>query len=105
MLMERVTRFLFVLFLCSILIANFGSIVATGSNNKMLVLKISGAIIPASDDIIANAIAKIENEGFEALVISLDTPGGGVEETQAIIKRIGNTTVPVIGYVPEGGKA
>ena len=68
-------------------------------------LKISGAITPASDDIIANAISKAENEGFEALVISLDTPGGGLEETQAIIKRIGNTTVPVIGYVPEGGKA
>jgi membrane-bound serine protease (ClpP class) len=105
MLMERATRPLFVLFLCSILIAIFAPVAGAGSDNKVLVLKISGAITPASDDIIANAIAKAENEGFEALVISLDTPGGGLEETQAIIKRIGNTTVPVIGYVPEGGKA
>ena len=68
-------------------------------------LEISEAITPASDDIIANAIAKAENENFEALVISLDTPGGGLVETQTIIRIIENTTVPVIGYVPEGGKA
>ena len=105
MLMGRIIRSLFVLFLCSILIAIFAHVAGAGSDNKVLVLKISGAITPASDDIIANAISKAENEGFEALVISLDTPGGGLEETQAIIKRIGNTTVPVIGYVPEGGKA
>lgn len=105
MLMKRVTRTLFVLFLCFILIVVFAHVAEAGSDNKVLVLKISGAITPASDDIIANAIAKAENGGFEALVISLDTPGGGLEETQAIIKRIGTTTVPVIGYVPEGGKA
>jgi membrane-bound serine protease (ClpP class) len=105
MLMERVTCPLFVLLLCSILIAIFAHVAGAGPDNKVLVLKISGAITPASDDIIANTIVKAENEGFEALVISLDTPGGGLEETQAIIKRIGNTTVPVIGYVPEGGKA
>jgi membrane-bound serine protease (ClpP class) len=105
MLIERVTRTLFVLLLCSILIAIFAHVAWAGPDNKVLVLKISGAITPASDDIIANAIVKAENEGFEALVISLDTPGGGLEETQAIIKRIENTTVPVIGYVPEGGKA
>src|ERR1035437_2697134 len=90
MLMGRIIRSLFVLFLCSILIAIFAHVAGAGSDNKVLVLKISGAITPASDDIIANAISKAENEGFEALVISLDTPGGGLEETQAIIKRIGN---------------
>jgi membrane-bound serine protease (ClpP class) len=105
MLMERVTRFLFVLFLCNILIAISAHVVGAESYNKVLVLKISGVITPASDDIIANAIAKAENEGFEAFVISIDTPGGGLEETQAIVKKIGTATVPVIGYVPEGGKA
>jgi membrane-bound serine protease (ClpP class) len=70
--------------------SHFFFIVAAGYDNKVLVLKISGVITPASDDIIANAISKAENKGFEALVISLDTPGGGLEETQAIIKRIGN---------------
>ena len=105
MLVERAPRFLSIFFLCFILIAVFVPIAGAGPENKVLVLEISEAITPASDDIIANAIAKAENEGFEALVISLDTPGGGLEETQTIIKTIENTTIPVIGYVPEGGKA
>ena len=50
-----------------------------GLIDKVLVLEISEAITPASDDIIANAIEKAENENFEALVISLDTPGGGLD--------------------------
>jgi len=105
MLMERAPRFLPIFFLCFTLIAVFVPVAGAGPDNKVLVLEISEAITPASDDIIANAIAKAENENFEALVISLDTPGGGLVETQTIIRIIENTTVPVIGYVPEGGKA
>jgi len=104
MLVKRASCSLTILFICFICIAIFASVAGAGADNKVLVLEISGAITPASDDIIANAIAKAENEGFEALVISLDTPGGGLEETLAIIKTVDNTTVPVIGYVPEGGK-
>lgn len=40
----------------------------------MLVFKIPGAIPPALEDIIANAIAKTENKGFQGLIISLYTP-------------------------------
>ncbi|MFZ2497975.1 MAG: nodulation protein NfeD [Methanosarcina sp.] len=105
MLVERTPRFLSIFVLCFILTAVFASIAGAGPDDKVLVLEISEAITPASDDIIANAIEKAENENFEALVISLDTPGGGLEETQIIIKDIENTSVPVIGYVPDGGKA
>ena len=105
MLVKRAPRFLSIFFLCFILIATFAPAAGAGPENKVLVLDISDAITPASDNIVASAIAKAENENFDALVISLDTPGGGLEETQTIIENIGNTTVPVIGYVPEGGKA
>lgn len=105
MLVKRAPRFLSIFLLCFILTSAFAPAAGAVPENKVLVLKISEAITPASDDIISNAIATAENENFEALVISLDTPGGGLEETQAIIENIGNTTVPVIGYVPEGGKA
>jgi len=105
MLVERAPRFLSIFFLYFTLIVLFVPVAGAGPENKVLVLEISEAITPASDDIIANSISKAENENFEALVISLDTPGGGLEETQTIIRTIENTTVPVIGYVPEGGKA
>ncbi|MDD4620561.1 MAG: nodulation protein NfeD, partial [Methanosarcina sp.] len=102
---KRVSHFLFIFFLCFILTAGLITPVDAGPQEKVLVLKISEAITPASDDIIANAIEKAENENYEALVISLDTPGGGLDETQVIIRTIENTSVPVIGYVPESGKA
>ena len=105
MLLERARRSLSILFLCFILTAVFAPVAGAGPDNKVLVLEISEAITPASDDIVADAIEKAENENFEALVISLDTPGGGLEETQIIIRDIENTSVPVIGYVPESGKA
>ena len=75
-------------------------------DQKVLVLEISDTITPVADDIVADAIAFAENEDYEALMITLNTPGGGLDETLDIIEQIAQTDVPVIGYVyPEGTKA
>ena len=105
MYLERGPHLFFIFFLCLILTVAFIPSVDAGPQQKVLVLEISEAITPASDDVIADAIEKAENENFQALVISLNTPGGGLEETQTIISTIENSSVPVIGYVPESGKA
>lgn len=77
-----------------------------GAEQKVLVLDISDSITPVSDDIVLDAISVAEGEGFEALIITLNTPGGGLDETFNIIESIDQTDVPVIGYVyPEGVKA
>ena len=77
-----------------------------GEPQKVLVLDISDSITPVSDDIVLDAIFTAETEGFEALIITLNTPGGGLDETFNIIESIDQTDVPVIGYVyPEGVKA
>lgn len=102
---EKGPHLFFIFFLCLILTAASIPSVDAGPQQKVLVLEISEAITPASDDIIADAIEKAENENFEALVISLNTPGGGLDETQTIISTIENASVPVIGYVPDSGKA
>lgn len=96
---------LLVFFVLTSIFAPIMPIASAGPENKVLVVEVSGAITPASDDLITSAVQKAQNENYEALIISLDTPGGGLEETQSIIKTIENTSVPVIGYVPEGGKA
>lgn len=96
---------LFFLFLCMTLTAVFALPAGAAAEDRVLVLEITGAITPASDNLIADAIGKAEKGNFEALIITLDTPGGGLDETQIIIKAIENTTVPVIGFVPESGKA
>jgi membrane-bound serine protease (ClpP class) len=102
---EKAFHFLFIFFLCFVLTAAPMPSAEAGPQEKVLVLEISEAITPASDDIIADAIEKAENGNFEAVVISLNTPGGGLDETQEIIRIIENTSIPVIGYVPESGKA
>ncbi|WP_292376032.1 NfeD family protein [Methanosarcina sp. UBA411] len=102
---KGIHHFLLIFFLCFILTAAYIPSVDAEPQQKVLVLEISEAITPASDDIIADAIERAENENFEALVISLNTPGGGLDETQKIISSIENASVPVIGYVPESGKA
>ncbi|MCC4770270.1 nodulation protein NfeD [Methanosarcina sp. DH2] len=96
---------LFIFFLCITLTAALTPPAGAAPEDRVLVLEIAEAITPASDNLIADAIERAENGNFEALVISLDTPGGGLEETQIIIKAIENATIPVIGYVPESGKA
>ncbi len=77
-----------------------------GAAEQVLVVQIEDAITPASDDILADAIAFAEEGDYQALVITLNTPGGVVDATLDMMEQIANTDVPVIGYVyPEGTKA
>ncbi|QLC51064.1 nodulation protein NfeD [Methanolobus zinderi] len=105
--MRFLQRFCIILFLIFILISSIApGIVSAQDERRVLVLEISDSITPVTDDIIADAIAFAENEDYEALVITLNTPGGGLDETLNIIEQIGVTDVPVIGYVyPEGTQA
>lgn len=105
MQIKWVFRSLFIFFLCMNLTSVFILPAGAAAEDRVLLLEINGAITPATDNLVADAIQRAESGNYEALVITLDTPGGGLEETQIIIKEIENTTVPVIGYVPESGKA
>lgn len=55
---------------------------------------------------ISRAIDRADEAGAEALIIKLDTPGGLLESTHDITKKILNSPVPVIVYVaPDGARA
>ncbi len=52
------------------------------------------------------AMERAERENAEALLVILDTPGGGLSETLEIIKLIDRAKIPVISFVyPEGATA
>jgi len=69
-------------------------------------IRMSGTINPASSDFIQKAIAKSADDGAEALLIELDTPGGLVSATKDIIQAMLNAEVPVVVYVaPQGAWA
>lgn len=74
--------------------------------DKVLAVRLDGAITPSSDDLLRAALAEAEAGDYKSLMIVLNTPGGGLTETLDIIGQIENTSLPVIGYVyPEGATA
>jgi len=98
--------FISLLFLLTLSFILFTSSAAAQEDRNVLVLEISGAITPVSDDIVADAISVAETEDYEALIITLNTPGGGLDETLRITEMIPQTNISVIGYVyPEGTQA
>jgi membrane-bound serine protease (ClpP class) len=80
---------------------------ATASAAHVNVIELDNQIIsPVTQQYITEAIARSEADAAVALVIVLDTPGGLLESTRAIVKRIMNARVPVAVYVaPAGSRA
>jgi membrane-bound serine protease (ClpP class) len=63
-------------------------------------------ISPVTSQYIRDAIERSEDEGAVCLIIELDTPGGLLESTREIVKRMMNARVPVVVYVaPSGSRA
>jgi len=79
---------------------------SSAASSPVLAVQIDDAITPASDDIFRAAVQEAEAGDYQALILLLDTPGGGLTETTSIIKQIEETRLPVIAYVfPKGATA
>ena len=104
MKVNQVFYLILLLFLISIIFSI--SPASASSGQKVLVLEISESITPVADDIVADALSTAVEGDFSLLLITLNTPGGGLDETLKIIEQIEQADVPVIGYVyPEGAKS
>lgn len=76
------------------------------AQNKILVVKFDDVITKATLEIFEEGLKEAKRLDTHAVVIILDTPGGGLEETLKIMKAIQISETPVIGYVyPEGATA
>ncbi len=71
------------------------------------VIELDNRIInPVTQQYIEEAIERSEQDASACLILKLDTPGGLLDSTRAIVKRIMNARVPVVVYVaPSGSRA
>src|SRR5213596_2406429 len=73
---------------------------------KVALIKINGAIGPATASYIARSIDEARTQKAQCLVIQLNTPGGLLDSTQTIVQNFLGSTVPVVVYVaPTGATA
>ncbi len=66
-------------------------------------IKISGAIGPATASYIQRAINESFSEKYICLVIQLDTPGGLLDSTKEIVQSLYSSPLPVVVYVSPAG--
>jgi membrane-bound serine protease (ClpP class) len=71
----------------------------------VLAVELVGPITSASDDIVGAALQEAETGDFAAVMLLLDTPGGGLTETYEILRLMEETRVPVIVYIYPAGAA
>ncbi len=73
---------------------------------EVLKIVVDDTIQPISEEYIARGVAEAARRNDQALLIQMNTPGGLVDSTRAIIEQITNSSVPVIIYVsPSGSRA
>jgi membrane-bound serine protease (ClpP class) len=73
---------------------------------RVLVLEVKGAITGGTAEYVLAGLAKGRAEGFAAVALSLDTPGGQLDATREIVQAMLASDVPVLVWVgPAGARA
>ncbi len=91
--------------LTALLVWLMGIFSATAAE-KIALIKIDGAIGPATASYISRSIEQARTQNAQCLVIQLNTPGGLLDSTQSIVQNFLGSTEPVVVYVaPIGSTA
>lgn len=107
---HRTSRGFALIFLGAISIALFSIIFsvrpAAAAAPHIDVMVLNTDIGPASLQYLTSSISTAEQDGAQALVMEIDTPGGDITSMKAMVEAELSSTVPIIAYVsPTGGYA
>ena len=81
-----------------------GAPASTGPHH-VLVASLEDDINPVSQHYLQAQVKRAERDGYDALVVELDTPGGLGTSMRAIVKSFLASSVPVIVYVSPAGSS
>ena len=98
MQMKTAWTSLALLFLCA------ASPQAFGAAEKVSLIKIDGAIGPATASYISRSIDEAQTQNAQCLIIQLNTPGGLLDSTQTIVQSFLGSPVPVGGLCRSDGR-
>jgi len=94
------------LFFFFLLILQYASTPLQATSPEILTVEIDGTIDQSTLELLTAAYDYAENEDIDAIILTLNTPGGGLDQTFAINDLIYNSDIPIIGYVyPAGSTA
>jgi len=76
------------------------------SQLAIYLLQLNGMINPITAQYVIQGIEEAERANAEFLILQLDTPGGLDTSMRDIVKKMLNSTIPIVVYVyPSGGRA
>lgn len=89
-----------------LLLIVFLSVPPAHSKDRVIVVKVSGAINPAVAEYVSHEISQANTDQEALIVLHLDTPGGLDTSMRQIIKKIQASEIPVATFVaPSGSRA
>ena len=98
----KINHYISFIFFFFLLISLFSNNVFAQNSNVLLV-EISDTIDQSTVETIKESINEAESRNSEAIILTLNTPGGGLQETFDIWDLIQSSSIPFVGYVyPQG---
>jgi len=75
--------------------------------NEVFILELNDVTInPVTADYLTSGIDQAKEEKAHCVIIKLDTPGGLLESTRQIVKKIFSSKIPIVVYIsPSGARA
>lgn len=97
----KASIFLFIFLLLALV-----SAIPSQEKAPVFTIEVDAIINPATAKFIVDSIDDAAQQGAQCLIIQLDTPGGMLESTRVIVKKMLSSPIPIIVYVaPSGARA
>jgi len=76
---------------------------APRGEGRVLLVHLDGPVSPVTAEALDIAAGRAEREGYRALIVQIDTPGGLMTSMRDMVKRMLASKVPIIAWVAPGG--